>query len=149
MTKPGFIPPVYFFIFALLSIVLNFLFPVARIVPPSYSYFGIFIIIAGFAFGTWANRLFKMKKIPTRPGEELTQLETSGPFRITRNPMYLGFTTVLLGAGVGLGSLTAFVGPVGFWLAINSIFIPFEEKKLEDKFGNKYLDYKRQVRRWI
>ena len=90
-----------------------------------------------------------MKNLPLKPGDALTALETSRPYRFTRNPMYLGMTLVLLGGSLGLGSLTAFVGPAAFWTVINSIFIPFEEKKLEGTFGPQYLDYKRSVRRWL
>ncbi|MFA6599498.1 MAG: isoprenylcysteine carboxylmethyltransferase family protein [Candidatus Omnitrophota bacterium] len=143
------IPPVYFCGFLGLSIVLNFMWPVALIFHAPYSYAGALLIVFGFVLMSWARRLFKREGMPVRPGEELTNLAVSGPYRFTRNPMYAGLTLILMGGSMGLGSLAAFLGPIGFWTVIHCFFIPFEEKKLEDAFGEKYLEYKRKVRRWF
>jgi protein-S-isoprenylcysteine O-methyltransferase Ste14 len=143
------IPPVYFCASLIFSIILHFTLPLVRLVEPPYSYAGILLMALGFALTSWARRLFEIKNMPVRPGEALTTLETSGPFRFSRNPMYLGLVMVLLGGAIGLGSLTAFVGPAAFWAVIRFLFIPFEERKLEETFGQKYLDYKKTVRRWL
>lgn len=107
------------------------------------------MIVAGMVLAAWARVLFKRKGIPVRPGEDMTELETSGPYGFTRNPMYLGMTSILLGESFLLGSLAAFAGPLAFWAVINFMFIPFEEGRLEDTFGQEYLEYKRRVRRWV
>jgi len=58
-------------------------------------------------------------------------------------------TSILLGETILLGSLFSFIFPVVFVILMNMIFIPMEEKNLEIVFGEKYLDYKKKVRRWI
>lgn len=143
------IPPVYFCGFSLLSIGLNFLCPVARIIDAPYSYAGALLIASGYLLMRRARRVFERGGMPVRPGEELTDLAVSGPYRFSRNPMYAGLVLVLLGGSIGLGSLSAFLGPVGFWVVIRFVFISFEEKKLVAAFGAKYFEYKRKVRRWI
>jgi len=147
--KPRIIPPVYFFLFLSLMIALHFFFPVKKVVMPPYSCTGFLLIALGLAVAAWARLLFKARDLPVRPGEDLKDIETSGPFRFTRNPMYLGMTVVLLGGSIGFGSLTAFLCPLAFFVVINLIFIPFEERKMEATFGKKYLEYKHRVRRWL
>ena len=74
---------------------------------------------------------------------------TSGPFRFTRNPMYLGMLIWLTGLAVLLGSLMAFLFPILLFLLANSLIIPLEERLMEETFGESFLDYKRRVRRWL
>ena len=142
-------PPAYLFIFLLLSIVLHFIFPIKRIVPPPYTYFGVLVIGVGVMLNIWSDSLFKKKNIPIKPQDNPTQLETSGLFRISRHPMYLGMVMVLLGVFIVLGSLITFIFPVGFLIVMNRVFIPFEENNLERIFGKEYLNYKQKVRRWL
>jgi len=63
--------------------------------------------------------------------------------------MYLGMMSILLGVAIFLGSLIAFAFPIIFVMIMERRFIPLEEKNLEKKFGNQYIDYKKRVRRWI
>lgn len=73
----------------------------------------------------------------------------SGPFKLSRYPMYLGMMSILLGIAIFLGSLVTFAFPIIFIMIMEKIFIPLEEENLEKKFGNQYIDYKKRVRRWI
>ncbi|MDE1921715.1 MAG: isoprenylcysteine carboxylmethyltransferase family protein [Candidatus Omnitrophica bacterium] len=143
------IPPVYFCISLFLSIVLNYAAPVAPIIVFPYTCSGFVVMWLGFVLLGLARRLFKINNIPLRPGEEVAVLLVGGPYKFTRNPIYLGFTIILIGASISLGTLTSWAGPIAFWLVINSIFIPFEEKKLESAFGKRYIEYKQKVRRWL
>jgi protein-S-isoprenylcysteine O-methyltransferase Ste14 len=63
--------------------------------------------------------------------------------------MYLGVSSLLLGIGFILGSVTSFVGFILFIILIEVIFIPEEEKNLQAQFGEEYEAYKQKVRRWI
>ena len=63
--------------------------------------------------------------------------------------MYLGITIALMGIAIVVGSLPMLIAPVGFFAIINMVFIPYEERRLEQIFGEEYIDYKRQVRRWL
>ena len=105
----------------------------------------------GFGFGImfWAWKLFHLKETPVHPFEESTRLVEEGPYRFTRNPMYLGMTLILLGIAFFAGTPPAFLAPLLFFLTLNTAFIPFEEKKMEVRFGEAYRTYKRRVRRWL
>ncbi len=72
-----------------------------------------------------------------------------GVYRVTRNPMYLGFVVLLFGWAVFLSSAWALIGPVIFVLYITRYQIVPEERALAAKFGDAYADYKAKVRRWL
>ena len=74
---------------------------------------------------------------------------TEGPFRFSRNPMYLGMLLIILGAAVKAGFAEGFAFAFVFFLVANFWYIPFEEKNMEDMFGDTFEDYKKTVRRWI
>ena len=97
------------------------------------------------------NREFRRAKTtinPFRP-QNATALVTSGVYRFTRNPMYLGLTLLLLGWAMFLCSACALVGPVLFALYVNCFQIKPEEKILSAKFGAAYSEYVSRVRRWL
>ena len=96
-----------------------------------------------------ADAAFKKHGTTIKPFEESTALITGGVFRISRHPMYLGMLLILLGIATLMGSLTPFVVVVAFGISMELVFVRFEESMLEKKFGRIWLEYKRQVRRWI
>jgi protein-S-isoprenylcysteine O-methyltransferase Ste14 len=142
-------PDMYFLILLILSIVLHFIFPIEKIIFPPYTHLGFLFIVLGIILNIWADLLFKKNRTTVKPYKNPTELITSGPFRISRHPMYLGMMLILLGIAIVSGTLIAFVFPVVFIILIELFFIPFEEKNLERIFGRKYLSYKKSVRRWL
>ena len=142
-------PPTYFIVLLFSSIGLHFLFPVMRLISLPYNYLGILIIIFGIILNLWTDSLFKKRQTTIKPHEMPNFFISSGPFRISRHPMYLGMILILLGVAVFLGSLISFVFPIIFVMIIEKLFIPMEEKNLEKKFGDKYIAYKKRVRKWI
>ena len=110
---------------------------------------GALSLAVGFTIMIWAWKLFRMKGTAVHPFEESTHLVTHGPYRFTRNPMYSGITFILLGIAFFAGTPPAFLAPLLFLITIHRIFIPYEEKKMETRFGKEYLDFKRRVRRWL
>jgi len=142
-------PPTYFIVLLFSSIGLHFLFPVMRLISLPYNYLGILIIIFGIILNLWTDSLFKKRQTTVKPHEMPNFFISSGPFRISRHPMYLGMILILLGVAVFLGSLISFVFPIIFVMIIEKLFIPMEEKNLEKKFGDKYIAYKKRVRKWI
>ena len=143
------IPPVVCCVGLLLSLVLDRMVPMIRTNHIWISIVGVFLIAGGLLFAAWARSLFKRRHIPIRPGDDLTVLETAGPYQLTRNPMYLGMTAISLGVSFLLGSLTALTAPLVFWAVMNFVYIPFEEEKLKVTFKSEYTDYMKKVRRWI
>lgn len=142
-------PPAYFFASLILLIGLHFAFPLMRLIVTPYRYLGAILIVFGVSLNLWTDSLFKKHETTVKPYETPTYLEVSGPFRITRHPMYLGMVSILLGIAVGLGSLVPMIVPVLFVIVAEVMFIPFEEENLTQTFKEEYLDYKRKVRRWI
>ena len=100
-------------------------------------------------FAVWSILLFKKRGTPIDPYGRPTALVVTGPFRLSRSPMYLGLTTVLLGIAIYVGTLPWFLAPLAFALTMHVAFIPREERNLERQFGQEYLDYKNRVRRWL
>jgi protein-S-isoprenylcysteine O-methyltransferase Ste14 len=130
-------------------LLLHFKFPGLRVISGSARYLGIVLMGAALGFGLWARLLFVQVGTTVRPFQESSELVVQGPFHITRNPMYLSLTTLLLGLGILLGSLTPFLVIPFFVLIINRRFIPAEESMLERRFGESYRTYRGRVRRWI
>jgi protein-S-isoprenylcysteine O-methyltransferase Ste14 len=143
------IPPVYFFVTLLLMFALHYFFPIKAFTFPFMSYFAGFLIVLGFAFVLWSAFLFGKVGTPIRPFQETTQLVKGGMYRVTRNPMYLGLSVILIGIAFLLGSVSPFI-PIPFfiWL-IHNLFIIQEELILEENFGDEYIEYKLSVRRWL
>jgi protein-S-isoprenylcysteine O-methyltransferase Ste14 len=109
------------------------------------------IAFCGGATALAGNREFKRAQTTINPfkPENATALVTSGIFRYTRNPMYVGLMLVLLGWAAFLCSAWALAGPVIFILYISRFQIAPEERVLSSKFGADYADYVSRVRRWL
>jgi protein-S-isoprenylcysteine O-methyltransferase Ste14 len=142
-------PTTWFMVLLFLSIALHFVFPILRLFNAWYRYLGILLILFGVAMNLWADSLFKKSGTTVKPHLLPSSLELSGPFRLSRHPMYLGMAAILLGLAVILGSLVSFIFPVIFVLIMEILFIPHEERNLAAVFGEEYLGYKRRTRRWI
>lgn len=131
-----------------LPILFHYLFPLMNVVPKPYSYLGILIMFIGLVLMTWAAREFNK----ANTGYQLrnsSKLVTSGPFRFSRNPIYLGMVFWLIGLAILLGSLITFLFPFFFFLIVNFTIIPSEETSLEKLFGTNFTKYKQDVRRWL
>ncbi len=144
-----FLPPTYFFIALLISALLHFLLPLIMIINYPLNLIGFVFFIVGTGLNIWADQLFKKESTTVKPFETPSLLMQTGPFKFSRNPMYLGMTLLLIGAGFILGSITSFSGAVLFVIAMEIIFIPQEESNLQEKFGDEFKNYKRSVKRWF
>jgi protein-S-isoprenylcysteine O-methyltransferase Ste14 len=110
---------------------------------------GLLPLILGIAINVIADNLFHQVKTTVRPFEESSVLVTSGPFRWSRNPMYLGFVLILTGIGILLGSLTPFAIVLAFAVLIDRRFIQVEEHMLAAEFGAVWQAYIERTRRWL
>jgi protein-S-isoprenylcysteine O-methyltransferase Ste14 len=110
---------------------------------------GLLLIVLGFLIRVWATVHFyahKMRVISLEPQQSLI---TSGPYRFTRNPLYLGGNVfIFFGAALLLGSPTG-VFATAIHIPLIDLFIRREERQLERAFGRAWQDYKRRVRRWL
>ncbi len=85
---------------------------------------------------------------PIKP-ELTTVLIQNGPYRYSRNPIYLGFALILLGWSLYLSNFLALLLVAGFIGYMNQFQIKLEEKLLSQRFGNIFNEYKNNVRRWV
>jgi protein-S-isoprenylcysteine O-methyltransferase Ste14 len=109
----------------------------------------IALVGVGFsAAGILAFRRARTTVNPTTP-EKASSLVNSGVYRITRNPMYVGLSCVLVAWAVFLSSAWALLGPVAFMLYIGRFQIAPEERALTKLFGSAYASYQARVRRWL
>jgi protein-S-isoprenylcysteine O-methyltransferase Ste14 len=145
----GLLPPAYLFAAILLMAGLHFLLPVAQVAPFPWDLLGAVPLGLGVALNLLADRAFKRSGTTVKPFEESHALVTDGVFRISRNPMYLGFVLILLGIAVLMGSLTPHTVVVLFAVVIDVVFVRAEESALGERFGDTWLRYKARVRRWI
>jgi protein-S-isoprenylcysteine O-methyltransferase Ste14 len=142
-------PPQVLYPLLLVFIILHFIFPIIQIIHFPFTLSGIILIIIGLAINGQGIILLRKNKTTLKPHEKPSSLIVKGPFRYSRNPIYLGGLILVLGIVVLLGSLIAFVLPILVFLIMEFHFIPIEEKKLEESFEKEYRDYKERVRRWI
>ena len=145
-------PPLIYLAAIAASVVLGLLVPLPRIIGPFGNVLyaiGWLVIIAVIAL--WATSFRAMRRAGTTldPSGEPSHLLTGGPFSITRNPIYLANTLLLFGVGFISGNWWFVLLGIVAAILTQKIAIEFEEKVLAEKFGRKYRDYAKKVRRWI
>jgi protein-S-isoprenylcysteine O-methyltransferase Ste14 len=147
---PRFRPPFVALALVLAAWAVDWAWDAPRIVPWPWAWLGAVLIAAGVGLAAWALRLFVRMGTTHDPRERPTRLVTSGPYRVTRNPMYVAVTTVLAGIGLLTGSWPFLVfPPIGFVLLVSLFFIRREERILGAAFGAEYAEFRRRVRRWL
>jgi protein-S-isoprenylcysteine O-methyltransferase Ste14 len=142
-------PPTFFLGAIILAAILHFLLPGRRIFFFPWRWLGLFPLIVGIILNLLADQLFKNHNTAVKPFEEPKAMIIDGVFGISRNPMYLGMILIMLGIAVILGSVAPFA--VAFILAVlfDRVFIAAEERILEDTFGDRFRQYRQQVRKWL
>ncbi|HET6373410.1 MAG TPA: isoprenylcysteine carboxylmethyltransferase family protein [Candidatus Polarisedimenticolia bacterium] len=142
-------PPTYALLALVLVLCLHFLAPVKQIIFAPYRYLGVILFAAGVTIVLWGKGIFRRAGTTIKPFEESSALVVEGPYRVSRNPIYLGMACGVLGASVMAGSLTSFLVAPAFVYLIDRRFVRVEEAMLEQRFGPQYAAYKARVRRWI
>ncbi|ATS22293.1 MULTISPECIES: methyltransferase family protein [Xanthomonas] len=107
------------------------------------------IACLGLALAVSCFVLFARRRTTIMPSGHPSRLVLDGPYRVTRNPMYLALVLSYLGLCLQLGLLWAVALVPLPWLALQRYVIPFEEARLRAEFGRHYNDYCARVRRWV
>jgi protein-S-isoprenylcysteine O-methyltransferase Ste14 len=143
-------PPIWTLIYVIIGGAVSWLLGWPRIPGLPMILVGIALIIVALILPAWAIFLFR------REGTEISPVSTSnrklvvaGPFRFTRNPMYLGLSILALGIAVATGPWPMFIVPLAVFATTNWVHIPFEEAKMRRQFGAAYDDYAGRVGRWL
>lgn len=110
---------------------------------------GLIVTAASLGLGFWSVLLLRRSGQSENPWKPTLEIVQRGPFRITRNPMYLQLVLVCVGLAIMLWNVWVLaLTPLCGWLLQSLAIVP-EEAYLERKFGDAYLGYKRRVRRWL
>jgi protein-S-isoprenylcysteine O-methyltransferase Ste14 len=142
-------PPLIYVAGFVLGLLLERVFPVFSF-PKAPSRIAAVLCVALWAIlSVWSIGLFHRARTSFLPIKPTTALVFDGPYRYTRNPMYLGFVCLYLGLALWFGLFWAVILLAAVIAVIQYYVIVREEQYLEQKFGDEYLRYRAAVRRWL
>lgn len=145
---PGLLrPPMIFLAAILLGIALNRAWSLPFV--PSLRWLGPLVTLCAVLLFLLSYREFRAAGTPVRGSERSTMIVRTGPYRFSRNPIYLAFTLLLFGLSVWLNNLWLLVTLVPAAGLMAAVVIPREERFLERNFPGQYASYKATVRRWL
>ena len=141
-------PPIVYLISILAGFGLSAVWSV-ELVPHALEPLGGLLILLAVALFVLSVREFRRARTPIRTRKPVTAVITTGPYRFSRNPIYVSFT--LLQVGLAMGTNSAWVAGtlIPTLVLISYGVIAREERYMARKFGDEYLQYKRAVRRWF
>ena len=142
-------PPFYALLTLLLMVGVNSALPLRVLYVFPVSLIGLAPIAFGMAITVLTVRCFRKAKTTIIPFRESSALIIKGPYKFTRNPIYVADTLILIGASILFGTLSPLLCWPLFVLIIDLGFIRVEESMLIEKFGDDYAAYKQSVRRWL
>ncbi|MCA1368031.1 isoprenylcysteine carboxylmethyltransferase family protein [Bradyrhizobium sp. BRP14] len=144
-------PPIAWALAAVVSFTLDWLYPLPLLpeaIPASWL-LGAIIFLAGLGLLIWSAATLRRAGTHIQTVQPTTTIVEEGPYRYSRNPIYIGMFLGLIGLAIGFDSLWFLVLLVPFYLIIRYGVVAREEAYLERKFGDIYLAYQARVRRWL
>jgi protein-S-isoprenylcysteine O-methyltransferase Ste14 len=143
--------PWVFVLVYLFGVFLEHVAPLPLRLPPvpAMSIIGAAVFGVGAALALWGLLTFHRARTTTVPGQRSSTLVTWGPYRFSRNPMYVGLTIAYLGEAALLHHVWPVVLLPLVLAYLNRTVIPLEEGKLQDVFGSTYDRYRAAVHRWL
>ena len=143
-------PPIVWVLAVLAGLALNWLMPLPFIAAAVFAaWLGALVFAVALALFVWA--IVTMTRAGTNVPSKLptTTIVDTGPYRFTRNPIYVGMMLGLIGLAIAFNSLWLLLMLVPFALVIRYAVVAREEAYLERKFGDVYRSYRSRVRRWL
>jgi protein-S-isoprenylcysteine O-methyltransferase Ste14 len=143
--------PILLAVSFLVGAIVNHFFSAAFLPGRGYLHVVIAVVlcVASLIIGVSAVREFHRHNTPTNPYKATTVLVTSGIFRYTRNPMYLGFVLLACGIAVGLNSIAYLVAAALLATLLRVLVISHEEQLMAESFGERFRSYCGSTRRWL
>jgi protein-S-isoprenylcysteine O-methyltransferase Ste14 len=143
-------PPVFYSVALAIGIALEYLlWPIPVLGAPSKYVVAAVLIIASILIMPSVLRRFRRAATPFDVRKAAASLITDGPYRFSRNPVYVSLTMLYLGIGILLDNGWVLILVIPVILVMDVWVIRREERHLEAKFGEQYLRYKAVVRRWV
>ncbi len=141
--------PMVYFIFILMGLGVDYFWPFSFLPQSILNPIGYTVIILSFLLFGLVLREFSKSNTSIDHRKPTTEVIVSGPFRYSRNPVYVSLTMLVIGIAIVADSIWVIVTAVPSVLIIHYFVILKEETYLLDKFGDEYQQYMRTVRRWI
>lgn len=142
-------PPLLFGGTLALGLVMHFIAPV-RPLPGLLSWIlGILTLALGLGLARWSTEAMRRAGTNVNPRQPALALVVDGPFRFSRNPLYVATTGLYVGIALLVGALWPLLLLVPLLMVLDIGVVRREERYLEGKFGQAYREYKARVRRWI
>jgi len=142
-------PPVVALLYILGALLLGRFVVIPLGVPAILRNIGFALTFIGFLFGVGAFIEFRKARTTLDPHGSVKQIVTSGVYRFTRNPIYLGFLLMVIGLPLNSGNYWGIIISPFFVTTLNRLVIEKEEAYLEKKFKEQYTGYRLRVRRWV
>ena len=144
-------PPLIFFALLGAGFLLDYLIPFKLLRLPREARLICCAVLAGisFYFALGSIIVLLRNKTPFDPSKPTVTIVCQGPFQFSRNPMYLALLLLLAGIAVFTGSLWMCLTVPALWIVLNMTAVRPEEEYLERNFGERYLEYKAKIRRWL
>jgi protein-S-isoprenylcysteine O-methyltransferase Ste14 len=143
-------PPIWALIYVLIASAISWWLGWPYIPGLPFALLGIALVAVACIPPVWAIFLFRREGTEVSPTSATNRkLVISGPYRFTRNPMYLGLVILTLGIAVWVGTWPMMIVPFAIFATANWVHIPFEEAKMRRQFGASYDNYVSRVRRWV
>jgi protein-S-isoprenylcysteine O-methyltransferase Ste14 len=142
-------PPLVYLAAILCGVGLDLVRPLPFLPAGTGAWVGVPFVILSLALFFASIRRFKAVGTPVPGNRPTTAIVRSGPYRFSRNPIYLAFSALVLGIACWLDSIWLLGTLAAAASLMSLIVIPREERYLERRFGAEYLEYKAKVRRWL
>jgi len=142
-------PPLVYLVSIALGVALQLVEPLTFVPAPLALPLGAALVAIAGALFVWSVLTFRKADTPVPGNQPTTTIVGTGPYRFSRNPIYVAFSLLQLGIAVWLNSIWLLVTLAAAVALMHVVVIHREEDYLERKFGAQYLDYKRAVRRWL
>lgn len=142
-------PPVVALLFIVIAYFLGRFVPLPFIPSMIWRSLGLLLTFIGFLFGIGALIEFRKARTTLDPHGSAKQVVTSGIYRFSRNPIYLGFLLMVIGLPLNSGLIWGIILAPLYMIVMTRLVIEHEETYLEKKFKDQYTSYKSRVRRWL
>ena len=142
-------PPVLLVIHIFVAWLLGRFVVLPIVVSPLFKNIGLALAGIGFLFGLLSLYAFTKARTTVNPHGSVRAIVSTGIYRFTRNPIYLGMVLMLIGFPLAFGNVWGIPLVLAFIPLMNKLVIKHEEAYLEKKFGEGYAGYKSRVRRWL
>src|SRR5213593_1042970 len=146
-------PPLLFGVALLVGLLLHWLVPIrfaqGTVAITTLRWIGAMLVLAGIALAMSARVRFSRAGTNVNPMMPVTALVLTGPYRFTRNPMYLGLTLFVVGVALLANAVWLVVLLVPTLVVLHREVIAKEERFLDQRFGDDYRAFRKRVRRWL